>query len=293
MSDCVGFDSNTVCVDNPCASGGSGSCNTTTITFANSPYSTLPTDDVILIDATLGNVIVNIIADPANDKKRYTFKRIDSTTNTITINPPVGDTIDGGASYNLPRETEVVTFCRCPIGAVWNVINEKLDRTLTTCGDIFVHNGTKIIRLPRGLNNQVLVTDDTQPGCLTWKTIAINNMSPYQIFQGRAVPTSPTPTPVAYYPWSNIQHGGFVSGNLVIRAIISPSPQFRDLTVRLIDVTNGPTVLAILSNIAATGTYITPITSFPPADAEVRLEISKNLPGGVNPQLIGALLEFS
>lgn len=161
VSDCVGYDSNTLTVDS------TPTCKITNVNAASSPYTTLLTDEFILIDASGGNVIVNILSTSVAVK--YTFKRSDATTNTITINPPLGETIDGVASYTLPRETEVVTFCHCVDCNDYKVVSDKLDRTLTTKGDLFVHNGTKIVRVGIGINNQVLTADSTTASGVAWK----------------------------------------------------------------------------------------------------------------------------
>lgn len=286
VSDCTGYDNNNLVVFNLHAST-TNSCDSKIITSADSPYSTLTTDVRILIDATAGPVVVQIVTDPLNPKQFYAFKRLDSTTNTITILPPVGNTIDSGASYNLPREKEVVTFCHR--GTEWDVTNEKLDRVLTTKGDIFVNNGTKIIRLPVGTNTQVLTADSFVAAGIKWAPAGAGSSNyTYTLFDGNAVGTSTTLTPVGYFPWSAVQHGSYTTGSVTIRVTVSNRP----ITVRVIDVTNGPTTLGTLAAIAVTGTYTFAI-SMPVANAEVQLQIAKSAAGGINPVLRGAVVQFA
>jgi len=279
--DCVGYDSSTIEIDL------SPTCKITNVDASQSPYTTLLTDEFILVNASAGNVIINLAA--TTQAVKYTFKRTDSTTNTITINPPIGKTVDGVASYSLPRETEVVTFCHCVSCNDYKVVSDKLDRTLTTKGDLFVHNGTKVIRVGVGVNNQVLTADSTTASGVAWKPEGGTDGSNYQLFSGTAVPTSPTFTPIAYFPWDNAFHNSFTSGTLVVRVNASVN---RGLNIRINDVTSS-VVRAVLNNITVTGTYAISFTTFPTIDSELRLEISKTSQGGINPRIFGCVLEFT
>lgn len=73
------------------------------------------TDDVILMDATGGNLIVDLplassAFDATDDKgQRFTIKKIDaSNVNIITIDPALGDLIDGNTTITL--ETDARPF---------------------------------------------------------------------------------------------------------------------------------------------------------------------------------------
>lgn len=61
-----------------------------------------------------------------------------------------------------------------PISMISNLqtsLDAKLNRNvLTTKGDIFVHNGTAIVRVPKGADGQVLVADSNETSGLKWST---------------------------------------------------------------------------------------------------------------------------
>lgn len=66
---------------------------TATLTQANAGLS--------LIDATSGNIIINLPACSAAIGALFQFKRLDASANTVTINRAGGDTIDGATSFGL------------------------------------------------------------------------------------------------------------------------------------------------------------------------------------------------
>lgn len=61
----------------------------TEIDFSDSPYQALVSDDIILVDATNGNIIINLYT--RVESKEIRIKKIDASVNEVTIN---GD-IDG------------------------------------------------------------------------------------------------------------------------------------------------------------------------------------------------------
>jgi hypothetical protein len=56
-------------------------------------YTTALTDDIILVDATAGDVIITLTTPVGNSGKTFTVKKIDSTANTVTVSSSAG--IDG------------------------------------------------------------------------------------------------------------------------------------------------------------------------------------------------------
>lgn len=81
------------------ANGGiSGTLSQTTIT-AN--YTVLTTDQVILADATAGNIVVTLPAASAEGAREVAVKKIDSSANTVRVAAAGTDTIDGAASVTL------------------------------------------------------------------------------------------------------------------------------------------------------------------------------------------------
>lgn len=78
-----------------------------TITDINSNYNLLITDDIVLVDASVADVGINLmLASDAFDiplGKGYVFtiKKTDSSSNVVSIDPSGGDLVDGDATKFL------------------------------------------------------------------------------------------------------------------------------------------------------------------------------------------------
>lgn len=76
--------------------------NITTINFAASPYTiTAANAGLVLLDATAGNLVINLPAAATLAGLRLEFLRVDSTVNTVTINRAGANTIDGQTAFSL------------------------------------------------------------------------------------------------------------------------------------------------------------------------------------------------
>lgn len=78
------------------------------VTFAMTPYNALLADEVILVDASGGAVVVNLPLVATLTGKHYYIKKTDSSTNTVTIQEAGGSLIDGVATKVLRTLYEVV-----------------------------------------------------------------------------------------------------------------------------------------------------------------------------------------
>lgn len=79
------------------------------ITNADSPYTVLATDDVIICDATDGNTTINLPAIStflSNSSKAYRVKKIDVSANTCIIDGNGAETIDDGATATITSQYE-------------------------------------------------------------------------------------------------------------------------------------------------------------------------------------------
>lgn len=93
----------------------------TSISVGNSPYSVVPTDYVLLVDAGAGAVIVTLpAADDANQLLR--IKKIDSSANTVTINASSGQTIDNSSSVVFTTQNEAKDFQAVNQLAAWVIL---------------------------------------------------------------------------------------------------------------------------------------------------------------------------
>ena len=88
--------------------------------FADSPYTTTLTDDTILCNATDGAITINLLTAVGVSGKKYNIKKIDSASNSITIDPDVAETIDGETSIIITGENDNYTIQSD--GANWRVI---------------------------------------------------------------------------------------------------------------------------------------------------------------------------
>lgn len=77
------------------------------ISFADSPYQLTEMTGMLLVDATGGNVIVNLPTEVAVDGVETIVKKIDVSGNTATIQTLDGTTIDGAATKVLAAQWAV------------------------------------------------------------------------------------------------------------------------------------------------------------------------------------------
>lgn len=100
------------------SSGGSTAWNVVTVTSAT--YNMTNTNDVILADATSNSVAVTLPDPTTATKKPLNIKRIDSSTNSVSINPKNTETMDGEAIKYLYSQYDSLTFVTN--GTNWYII---------------------------------------------------------------------------------------------------------------------------------------------------------------------------
>src|SRR6185312_12971588 len=100
------------------ANGGiSGTLSQTPIT-AN--YTALTTDQVILADATAGNITVTLPAASTEGNRELFVKKVDSSANTVRVAAAGTDTIDGAASVTLSSQYAWIDIISDGTGR-WNI----------------------------------------------------------------------------------------------------------------------------------------------------------------------------
>lgn len=263
--------------------------NCVDITTADSVYTAKLTDVVICADATLGPIVIQLQNNSDLTGQVYIIKKCDTTNNPITILPPLGQTVNGAATLVICRPQEVVVLSHC--GTDWPIIEDMVERMLTTRGDMIVRGDDCVYRFPRGLDGQFLQTDSTQPLGLKWVDLpSLNNTGQdpvtYTLVTVEAVATSTTYTAVGYFPSLFARNFQYSAGVCVFYANIGN----RNLEIRAQDVTNGVTLGSAV--IAATGSYVFTLTNAT-SNAQIELQIRKSAIGGVNPQLFGASFEYT
>lgn len=164
----MSFDNNTVCVNNICGHVYGSNLNTVQIDDTDSPYGTIRDNIVILADTTNGDVDINLQNYTMYPNQTYIIKKDDYSTNAVTIYPPVGYTVNNTTQLDLVRDQQVVQLLR--VDTDWKIINDSLDLLLVSKGDILTHDGTNLVKLPVGLDGQVLISDSSSAEGLKWNT---------------------------------------------------------------------------------------------------------------------------
>ena len=89
--------------------GGGGGVKT--ITNAESPYTVLAADSILLVDCTDGVVVVDFLSAAVPAAKKLTIKKIDGTENAVENTPFAAQTVEGEAgSYDSIIEGEFMSF---------------------------------------------------------------------------------------------------------------------------------------------------------------------------------------
>ena len=83
-------------------------------------YSMASSDDLLLCNATSGSFVVNLPDVTSTLVKKYDIKKIDSSSNTITITRSGTSLIDGQTTYVLNLQYQSITLV--PDGTNWNII---------------------------------------------------------------------------------------------------------------------------------------------------------------------------
>lgn len=77
-------------------------------------------DYLVLVDATAGAVTVGLPPAPTKEGAAVVIKKIDSSTNSVTVEGNVSDTIDGATSQDLLNQYDAVTVASD--GTEWWII---------------------------------------------------------------------------------------------------------------------------------------------------------------------------
>lgn len=283
----MSFDNNQLCVFNVCNNLQGLGLNTTNISTADSPYTASTTDVVIFADATAGNITINLQDNPILPNQQYIIKKSDSTDNTVTIIPPVGQTINSAATYSLIRSTEIVQIIH-DTATEWKIINDKFDRILTNKGDLYTHDGTKLVRLGVGADGTHLRANSATTTGLEWSAVSPSSSRvTYHLVNGEAWATSTTYTPIGFFPWLQSRHGPLTNGQIILGLLTID----KVLDVRWFDKITNTTITEV------TGlTSPSDITSFPvanpTANAKMELQIRASGTGQTPPKLFGVIIEF-
>jgi hypothetical protein len=91
-----------------------------TISVQTSNYSPAATPgETVLVNATSGNITITLPT-AASNGNFYAVKKVDSSSNTVTINTTSSQTIDGGTSAVLKIQYASITVVSD--GSNWNIV---------------------------------------------------------------------------------------------------------------------------------------------------------------------------
>src|SRR4030067_239249 len=92
------------------------------VTSVTANYTATLNDEVILANATAGAVTVTLPTAVGNTGKKFVIKKIDSSANTVTVDPNGSETIDGQATAGILAQDNAI-ICQSD-GANWRNISK-------------------------------------------------------------------------------------------------------------------------------------------------------------------------
>jgi len=286
------YDNNNACLNrNVCNDIRGLSLNLRTITFANSPYNVQTDDNIILVNATSGQVDVKLLKGNKYPHPIFVIKKLDNSVNKIRVLPgDAGNTIESSNSYFIDQPDEIAQFVYDIDNVDWKLITHDLDMDidiLASKGDLLTNNGLTLDVLNVGLPGQVLSADNATLTGLKWVTLG-SHIIEYPLLTTKVAASTMTWTDVAYFPWLDSAYSSYSNGKIILRAIIDNN---KNLDVRLYDVTNNTVLGSIIGINTTSSTYFT--VNNPVSDAELQLQIQRSAGIGTNPIIVGVILEFS
>ena len=164
---------------------------------------------------------------------------------------------------------------------------------LTSKGDLLTRTATEYIRQPVGANTYVLTADSSQSTGLIWTNPAVlptSKLATYTLFERNiTVSNIVNFVTISYFPWLNSRYNGYTNGVLVLYVKIVD----KDIELRFRDVTNGVTLHSPDPFLFTTsGSKIILLNANPISDASIELQVRKTSAGGVNPEILGCVLEY-
>src|SRR3972149_2966828 len=287
------FDNNNMCINrNVCNDIRGYGLNLKTITVIDSTYSVLTDDNVIFANASGGQVNVRLLRGVKYPFPIFMIKKLDNSANVVRIlTGDLGTTVGSGVFSALAKPAAVAEFISDSPNGDWKLLTHDLTIGLglmTNKGDILSHNGTSLEVIPVGYDGDVLSADSSTSTGLKWVNMSIQHITEYPLVINKINSIDDSDwTSVANFPWLDSQYSSYTSGQIIFRVTIYN----RNLDIRVRDITNATTLGQVLG-VSATGSYSVAVTN-PTSDAEVHLQIKKSSSGGISPDLLGVILEFT
>ncbi len=130
-----------------------------TVFFADSPYAIAADDDLLMVDATDGDVIVTTPSaamlrkafTPLN--RRITVKKVDASANIVAIATLAGDLIDGQPAVALDTQYQLIVITNDLGANLWWIVNGFSGGPVSsivpvTVGPFIVTVGGNVVTIP-------------------------------------------------------------------------------------------------------------------------------------------------
>ena len=95
--------------------GGDGLVSTTTTPYAPT------TEEAVLVDATAGNMVVNLPAATLRKGSQLVISKVDASANTVTVNRAGSDTVEGATSVVLTAQWDKLVLLSDGV-ASWGIL---------------------------------------------------------------------------------------------------------------------------------------------------------------------------
>ena len=155
-----------------------------------SGYTLTGSDDVVLVDASGGSFTLSLPSATTNTGKSFVIKKIDSSTDYVTIDPNSTETIDGDSTTTVNTRYESITLVSD--GSNWNLV----DRTYPMAWSTFTPTGswssntTYTGRWRRVGDSMEVSVNVALSGAPTATTLTVSLPSGYSIDTGKMELTS-------------------------------------------------------------------------------------------------------
>lgn len=94
-------------------------------------YTATLSDEILVVNATSGNITITLPAASGNTGKKYTIKKSDATVNQVIIDGNASETVEGATTFSLYNQNDRVEIV-CT-GSGWEIINLSITKESVIC----------------------------------------------------------------------------------------------------------------------------------------------------------------
>lgn len=161
-----------------------------TVTSVTTSYSAIPSDHVILVDTSGGNITITLPSATRIKGKVYRIKRVTGGGNSLTIATADAATIDGAASISLPDQWDVAALVTD--GTNWFTLSDTTGAPLGSTFVVMSLSGTLTAERQLAAGSFISLADGgaNSTATLSWATTHTdidNGDSPYTILSSDTI----------------------------------------------------------------------------------------------------------